>query len=125
MHRLLIVCLLLIACSADTPTAERIEAARALTTQCSRPPISEWRLRATVAGRDCDVLLVHVAIPLDSTMVEVVHYGTGDSPVSDGGIEKFSRLQRFRGVAYRDSNRSLWTYGALTEDEVPSLPPCH
>lgn len=124
MNRLLIVFLLLAACDADTPTIERIDAARALTKQYDRSSISDWRLRATVAGRDCDVLLVRAAIPLDSTMVEAVHYGTGDSRVSEGGIENFCSLQRFRGVAYSDSKRGLWTYGAITKDEVPTLPPC-
>lgn len=121
---ILAVCLLNTACdSAGTSTALYVEAADAFRRQCERTGNPGWKLRASAAGIECDVLWIESKVPLDTSMIEAFHYAR---PTSNGNaVQLFSEAHRFRGVAYTDSNQRIWTYGAVTRDEVPALRPCH
>lgn len=123
MTRILVVCLFLAACEPATPASLHIAAAQTLSDDSSRSGTARWKLHARAAGLDCDVLLIESSVPLDARMVEEAHYGAPG--LSEDGIQSFARTHRFRGVVYTDRTRlRLWTYGAVTRDEVPSLPVC-
>jgi hypothetical protein len=102
----------------------RITEARLFTTRYAQSPLSGWDVRGAASGSDCGVLLVDVAVILDDTMVEALHYGAGTYEVYEGGVQGFYRDRAFRGVAYRDSSGRIWTYGAVSPSETKALQPC-
>ena len=103
----------------------RVTAASLFTRRYEKSSLSGWNVRAEAAGPQCSVLLVQVAIVLDDSMVEAMHYGAGAYAVYDGGVERFYRERAFRGVAYRDASGRIWTYGALELPEAETLVACH
>lgn len=123
---LLTLSLVLVACSSE-PDVElaRIHAADAFTQRYSHSRLGKWNVRASAAGTDCGVLLVQTGIILDASTVEALHYGTGAYDVYTGGVERFSKDSRFRGVAYQDSSgRIRWPYAVATTTDPDALTPC-
>ena len=124
---LLLSIALVIACESNpkpSPNDHRVAAARVFTQQYTHSRLAEWNVRASAAGRDCDVLLVATSVILDDSMVEALHYGGGAYSVDgSGGVEHFCRRKAFRGVAYKDSTARVWTYGVSAE-EVQKLKRC-
>ncbi len=117
----------LAACAFEPPTTKpqtHVQAANAFTTMCAGSRLARWKVRADAAGPACNVLVVDASVILEDTMIEAMHYGAGPYTVYGGGIEKFARERRFRGVVYRDVTRRLWTYGTVSEDEAEKLQPC-
>lgn len=114
----------LTSCRTNPEHEKRIAAADLLTTRYEHSRFSAWKLQATVAGNNCDVLFVRTANVLDDSLVEHLHYGGTDYGIVPGGVHQFYRERHFRAVAYEDATRRVWTYGALTELEGESLPPC-
>jgi hypothetical protein len=115
MKRILLIAMLAaIACGA--PANPHAAAARLFTQRYAQSRFRAWHVRATAAGRDCDVLLVETSIVLEDSMIEAMHY--------DGGVQRFCREGSFRGVAYKDSSGRLWTYGGVTAAEAETLQPC-
>jgi len=86
--------------------------------------LGQWDVSVHPAGADCDVLSIESGLILDETMVESMHYGTSSWRIHGGSVYRFMREQGYRGVAYRDRTGKTWTYGAVTADEVKSLPRC-
>ena len=126
-RRILILIALLLACeSHPTPSAadRRVAAAREVTHRYARSRLGPWNLRASAAGRDCDVLLVDTSIIMEDSMVEALHYGGGAYDVDGGGVERVCRVRAFRGVAYKDAVARVWTYGEITPDEAQKLRRC-
>jgi hypothetical protein len=118
---------LIIACESNpkpSPHDLRVAAARAVTQRYAHSRLESWRIRASAAGSDCDVLLVDTSVLMEDSMVEALHYGGGAYDVDGGGVERVCRARAFRGVAYRDSAARLWTYGDVTADEARTLRPC-
>jgi hypothetical protein len=103
----------------------RIVSARFLTQKYSQSRLAVWNVRASAAGRDCDVLLVDTSVIMEDSMVEALHYGGGSyNVIENGGVERFCRARSFRGVAYRDSTARIWAYDGVTADEVQRLKRC-
>jgi hypothetical protein len=102
----------------------RIAAARTFSQRYAHSWLAGWNVRARVAGRDCDVLLVDTSIIMEDSMIEALHYGGGTYGVVDGGVQNFYRQRSFRGVVYKDSTARVWTYGGVTSEEVPTLQRC-
>jgi len=128
MRRCLPLLLLIVtACGPHSDTPPRndvhVAAARFFTRTYSRSRFTGWHVHARAAGRDCDVLLVSTSIVLDDSMVEGLHYGGGYYGVMEGGVRRFCRERKFRGVTYTDSSTKVWTYG-VTPEETPTLKPC-
>jgi hypothetical protein len=124
---LLLFIALIIACRSNPkPTSNdlRVEAARSFTQRYSHSRLASWNVRASAAGRDCDVLLVDTSVIMEDSMVEALYYGGGSYSVIDGGVEHFCHERSFRGVAYRDSTARIWTYGGVTADEARTLKRC-
>ena len=110
----------LLACDFD-PRADRLaHAAR----ECTEL-YAAHDLRASAAGDDCLVLLVHAETRLSDTAVESIHYGTGDGAGYAGGLRQVLEDRGVRAVVYEDADRGLWTFGSITDDEAHSLKPCH
>ncbi len=103
-----------IACEA--PTNPHAAAARLFTQRYAQSRFKAWNVRAAAVGGDCDVLLVETSIVLEDSMIEAMHY--------EGGVQRFYRDRRFRGVAYKDSSGRIWTYGGITTAEAETLKPC-
>ena len=125
--RLLLLSVALIACESNprpSPNDLRVAATRDFTRQYARSRLAGWNVRASAAGRDCDVLLVDTSVILEDSMVEALHYGGGAYSVDgSGGVEHFCRRKAFRGVAYKDTTARVWTYGVSAE-EVQKLRRC-
>jgi hypothetical protein len=102
----------------------RVSAASRLTERYAASRLATWEIHGAAAGSDCRVLVIETPRVLEDSIVEALHYGTGAYAVYDGGVERFSRDRAFRGVAYRDRTRRVWTFGALTEREAEGLQPC-
>jgi hypothetical protein len=102
----------------------RVAAARAFTRDCAASHLASWKFRGTAAGGDCRILVVDTSMILEDPIVEAMHYGTGSYELYDGGVLHFSRDRAFRGVAYRDRTRHLWTYGDVTARDTQDLQPC-
>ncbi len=108
----------LIACHVNRADNAAIAAAASFTRQHTK-----HKLHASVAGSDCQILLITIETAFDDDLVESIHYGT-DGYDAFGGVEQFAHDHEFRGVVYRDASGGLWTYGATTRDEARSLSPC-
>jgi hypothetical protein len=133
----LIVCL---ACSSDsTPTPpiargasavvraplsddQRVVAAGDLARLYAKSKLARWDVTAAAAGADCGILLVATPVVMEETMVAAMHYGAGSYKVMEGGIDRYSRQSRFRGVVYRDGSGMVWPYGDASKTEP--LTPC-
>ena len=119
--------ILLAACRPNPKPSQndvRVAAARFFTEKYSQSKLAAWNVRASAAGRDCDVLLVDTSIVMEDSMVEALHYGGGDySVIDDGGVERFCRQRAFRGVAYRDATGRVWAYD-VSADEAQTLKRC-
>jgi hypothetical protein len=102
----------------------RISAASVLAREYASSPFASWKVHVDAAGRDCAVLLVQPSIPMDDSLVEALHYGSGPYAAYGGGVEHFSRAHSFRAVAYRDASGHIWTYGAVDTAEAETLAPC-
>ena len=85
-------------------------AASALTQRYSRSAFAGWNIHAQAGGAECSVLVLTTTVILDDAMVEGLHYGGGPYDVVEGGVQQFCRAHAFRGVAYSDSSRRVWTY---------------
>jgi len=121
------IAVLVAACESNpkpSPNDLRAAAARVFTQRYSHSRLAAWNVRASAAGRDCDVLLVDTSIIMEDSMVETLHYGGGSYSVISGGVEHFCRERSFRGVAYRDSTARIWVYGGVTADEAQRLKRC-
>jgi hypothetical protein len=105
--------------------APRAAAASAFTRRYSKSRFAIWRVRARPAGADCAVLFIETGVLMDNAMIETVQYGAGSTEVFDGGAERFSREQAFRGVVYRDSGDQTWSFGKVKLSEAETLKPCH
>jgi hypothetical protein len=89
---------------------DHVAAAQTLTQRYARSRLAEWHVHASAAGSDCSVLFVETGVIMEDSMVEALHYGLGAYDVVDGGVRRFSREHKFRGVAYRDSTGRVWRY---------------
>ncbi len=116
---------LLMACESSPAADVHVAAARQLTDRYAESRLSFWNVKGSAAGADCSVLLVETAIIMEDAMVEALHYGGGAYDIYGGGVEQFYRDSSFRGVAYRDSAKHLWTYGAVNSSEAESMSRCH
>jgi|GEM_PF-561173 len=102
-----------------------ILAGKYLTGLYAQSRLAPWKIEARAAGPQCDVLLLHVAVIMEDSMIEAMHFGTGPYDAVAGGLQRFYHLQDFRGVAYQDKSSRIWTYGNVTENEAATLVPCH
>lgn len=111
--------------SKSSSAKARVVAASDLARIYGASTISEWRIRARAA--DGDVLVIEMAVIMEPSMIEAMHYGTGGyGAIVEGGVQRFYREHGFRGVAYRDGSDKIWTFGAASEGAAASLsPPCH
>ena len=136
--RYLAIALLLVSCRNDTastvsatrsksanPAPDHVKAAEVFTDRYAHSRLSAWKVRAAAAGPRCDILTVEVATILDDSMVEAMHYGTGAYDVYQGGVQRFYLQRGFKGVAYKDESRRIWTYGEVTVPRAETLAPCH
>jgi hypothetical protein len=121
---ILALLLLIAACGVRRPQNPQVTAADELTRECSRSRFERWNIRATAAGKDCEVLLVETAIVLDDSLVEALHYGAGAYDVPKGGVQQFFREKGFRGVTYRDASARVWSYGAVSAREEAGVTAC-
>ena len=127
-HYLKVIALALFLFSAceSSPAADvHVAAARQLTRHYAESRLTHWKVKGSAAGSDCGVLLVETAIVMEDAMVETLHYGGGAYEIYGGGVEQFYRDSSFRGVAYTDSARHVWTYGAVNSAEARSMKRCH
>lgn len=108
----------LFACNGHSATKEAIAAANLLTRHYEKQ-----KLQASVAGDDCQVLVIRAKTRLDDRAVESMHYGVGEY-AKYGGMEQFADERGFRAVVYRDDQGEIWTYGSITRDEARSMPRC-
>jgi hypothetical protein len=106
------------------PHSVHVTAADRFTRNYAQSKLARWHVEASAAGDDCGVLLVQTAIVMDDSMVEALHYGAGAYRVDDRGVYQFYREHSFRGVAYKDPSRKVWTYGDVTPQELEALTPC-
>lgn len=122
-----------IACESHSPAARqypgnsapRREAAQRLTMRYADSPVGSWNVRATAAGTNCEVLLIEMPMPVDTSTVEAMHHGVAAYDFFPGGVNRFRREHAFRGVAYKDSSGYLWEYGNITAADLQALtPPC-
>jgi hypothetical protein len=112
------------ACESEQAAANaHVAAARAFTAIYSKSRLTGWNVSGSAAGDRCDVLLVQATILMEDPMVDAMHYGTGAYDVIPGGVQRFSRQQHFRGVAYRDAWQRTWAYG-VNPLEAKALAPC-
>ncbi|HEY0372210.1 MAG TPA: hypothetical protein VGD79_09430 [Thermoanaerobaculia bacterium] len=118
------VCACKPALHADRPHDPRIAAASFFTERYAHSRFAKWDIRATAAGDDCGLLLVHTTQVMDDTLVEALHYGAGNYAIVDGGVQTFMRKRGFRGVVYVDVLERSWTFGVVSEAEAPRLKPC-
>jgi hypothetical protein len=86
--------------------------------------LPQWNVRALAAGPRCDVLVLHVGVIMEDSMIEAMHFGTGPYEQVTGSMQRFYHQQGFRGVTYHDKSEKIWTYGDVTEREAPALVPC-
>jgi hypothetical protein len=86
--------------------------------------LPQWNIRARAAGPRCDVLVLHVGVILEESMIEAMHFGTGPYEEVTGSLQRFYHQQGFRGVAYHDKSEKIWTYGNVSEQEARALVPC-
>jgi hypothetical protein len=86
--------------------------------------LPQWNIRAHAAGPRCDVLVLRVDVIMEDSMIEAMHFGTGPYEEVTGSMQRFYHQQGFRGVAYQDKSKKIWTYGNVTEREATGLPPC-
>ena len=84
---------------------------------------TDRKLHASVAGTDCNVLVIAIENGFGDDLVESIHYGASGYETLGGG-EQFVRDHAFRAVVYRDEAGHLRTYGATTLDEARSMPRC-
>ena len=112
------------ACQSNQAADVHVAAADTFTTLYSRSRLSGWKVQARAASADCSVLLIETSIIMEASMIEAMHYGSGAYDVYDGGVQRFYRDRGFRGVAYKDSSGTIWTYGGVTEREAETLAPC-
>ncbi len=126
MHRMLAIPLFLLAaaCGPNRTNQAHVSAAEAFTRRFSESRLSEWKVRAAAAGKDCSVLLIQTSIIMEDSLVEALHYGSGAYSVYDGGVQSFYRHRAFRAAVYKDSTGKIWTYGATTTTEAKSLEHC-
>jgi len=130
MITMLLAAVLLLGCESKKThlraiKSPHVEAANFLTKRYTEPHFSGWNLRATAAGRNCDVLFLRTEMILEDSMVEAIHYGTGAYDIYEGGVQRYYRERLFRGVAYEDRTGRIWTYGAVSPAEAGALMPCH
>ena len=116
--------LLACACQSNQAADVHVAAAQTFTRLYAESRLSGWKVEARAAGPDCSVLLVEPSIVMESSMIEAMHYGSGAYDVYDGGVQRFSRDRGFRGVAYKDTTGTIWTYGDVTAREAETLAPC-
>lgn len=109
---------------ASPPHSVHVTAAHRFTRNYAQSKLARWHVQGSAAGSDCGVLLVQTAIVMDDSMVEALHYGAGAYRVDDRGVYQFYREHSFRGVAYKDPSRKVWTYGDVNADELAALTPC-
>jgi hypothetical protein len=113
------VLIALLSCNNARPAAPAaIAAAELFTRQYARR-----KLRASVAGTDCKVLVIAIENGFDDGLVESIHYGASGYDALGGG-EQFVKDRGFRAVVYRDGSGYLKTYGATTFDEARTMPRC-
>jgi hypothetical protein len=101
-----------------------VTAARTLTQRYAASRFQAWHIRAAAAGSDCGVLLLQTEIILEDSMIEAMHYGAGSYDTYNGGVQRFLRVNAFRGVAYKDVSGRIWTYGSVSPDEAERLVAC-
>jgi hypothetical protein len=106
------------------PPSVHVTAADLFTRNYAQSKLARWHVQASAAGKDCSILVVKTAVVMDDSMVEALHYGAGAYRVDDRGVYQFYREHSFRGVAYKDPSRKVWTYGDVTAREINSLTPC-
>jgi hypothetical protein len=104
--------------------AERVAAAGSLTGLYTRSRLRLWEIRAAAAGSNCDVLFVRTSLILEDSLIEAVHYGGGRYEVYPGGVQQFYRDRAFRGVAYQDASKRVWTYGDVSAAEAEGMVAC-
>ncbi|HEV7768133.1 MAG TPA: hypothetical protein VGQ76_24235 [Thermoanaerobaculia bacterium] len=102
----------------------RVRDAEMLAQLYSRSRLSAWDVRATAAGSDCAVLFITTTMLLEDSLIDALHYGSGAYDIYDGGIHEFYRRRAFRGVAYQDRSKRIWTFGGVSQVEATSLTPC-
>lgn len=102
----------------------RVREAEMFTQLYSRSRLSAWDVRATAAGSDCAVLFVTTTMLLEDSLIDALHYGSGAYDIYDGGIHEFYRRRTFRGVAYQDRSKKIWTFGGVSQLEAASLTSC-
>lgn len=119
---------LLGACTGDpklpAPDRGRVTAAAMFTEHYAHSRMSQWRVRATAAGKQCDVLVIETPVVMEESMVEAMHYGAGAYDVLEGGVRKFIEDRAFRGVVYKDGTGRVWAFDPALSRQVGSLPPC-
>jgi len=109
---------------AATPRDCRIADASEFTERYAHSRLAAWKLRASAAGHDCDVLLIETPVIMEDSLIEAMHYGAGTYGIYGGGVQRFSSNRTFRGVVYRDAAAHTWHYGAVTEPEAVRLERC-
>lgn len=102
----------------------RMRAADDFTRRYAHSRMACWNVHAAAAGARCGVLLIQVAVVMEDSMVDAMHYGTGPYDVLEGGVDRFYRSRTFRGVTYRDATGRVWPYGAVLRTETHELAPC-
>jgi hypothetical protein len=101
---------------------QRVTAATDLARLYAKSKLAAWDVTAVAIGSDCGILFVATPVVMEETMVAAMHYGAGSYRVIEGGIDRYSRQSRFRGVVYRDGSGMVWPYGDASKTEP--LTPC-
>jgi hypothetical protein len=104
--------------------AAHVSAAGSLTRLYTQSRLRPWEIRAAAAGSNCDVLFVRTSLILEDSLIEAVHYGGGSYEVYPGGVQQFYRDRAFRGVAYQDASKRVWTYGDVSAAEAERMVAC-
>jgi hypothetical protein len=105
-------------------TETHVRDAQMFTDLYSGSRLSAWNVRATAAGVDCAVLFVTTTMLLEDSLIDALHYGSGAYDIYEGGIHEFYQRRAFRGVAYQDRSKRIWTFGRVSQVETTNLTPC-
>lgn len=127
MFILLFATLAVVTCGRSTPPVSDnpyvVEAAR-FTEVFGRSRRAHWNVRARAVGRDCDVLLIETKVILEDSLIDALHYGSGENTILPGGVYRFCRDRAFRGAAYKDRSGRIWAYGEITASEAARMEAC-
>lgn len=114
---------------AETPTQQRIRAAKELQDTFDSSILKGWRLKFIVCGKDCGVLHVESYANLEEQMMEALGYGTLIyGKILPGGVNNYAFNHGFGEVVYSNSgDKKYITFGPrkLTFDQVRTLRPCN